>query len=163
MSLLLETAPPPATRTREVRRARTILDLEDALALGPAFYAEAGLPGRFDQGTAVRTWSQLIKGGAGMVAMLIEHGEVVGTIGGILHPDINDGALVASEAFWFVAPEARGRGGLALLDEYERWAREVGASRVSMVHLFSLKPAPLARLYERRGYRPVEVHYIKEI
>jgi GNAT superfamily N-acetyltransferase len=163
MTLCLDTAPPPAPPARAVRRVETILDLEDALALGPEFYAEAGLPGRFHQGTAVRTWAQLIKAGTGMVAVLGEPGCVVGAVGGLLYPDLNDGALVAAEAFWFVSPGARGRGALALLDEYEAWAREAGAARLSMVHLVSLNADRLARLYARRGYRPVEVHYIKEI
>jgi GNAT superfamily N-acetyltransferase len=53
----------------------------------------------------------------------------------------------------FVSPESRGHGlGRRLLEAVERWARDVGATRVEL----EVNPAvgAAARLYERRGYRP---------
>jgi hypothetical protein len=55
---------------------------------------------------------------------------------------------------WWVEPAARGCG-LALLKRAERWALETGATAIQM----SAPEARVGRLYERRGYRLVEMTY----
>jgi GNAT superfamily N-acetyltransferase len=84
----------------------------------------------------------------------------VGAIGGLLSNDPGDGLLVMQEAFWFVHPDARG-GGLYLLSEFERLARDVGASRIIVGHLSS-NPR-VAIVYRRRGYRELETFFGKEL
>ncbi len=66
----------------------------------------------------------------------------------------------AKESVWYVRPEARGRSALQMLDEYEVWAREQGCTTVGMA---SLETNDVSRLYERRGYVPVETHFVKTI
>jgi GNAT superfamily N-acetyltransferase len=66
----------------------------------------------------------------------------------------------AKETVWFVRPEARGRSAVQMLDEYEAWAREQGCRTVGMA---SLSTNDVSRLYERRGYVPVETHFVKTI
>lgn len=67
---------------------------------------------------------------------------------------------VAKETVWFIAPEARGRGAIRMLDAYEAWARAQGCDLVGMA---SLASNDVSRLYERRGYRAVETHFLKTL
>jgi GNAT superfamily N-acetyltransferase len=138
----------------------TVDHLPVLAVLGQRFYEEGRLPGRFIPGTFCRTWEQLLQTGAGGLFLLPDGGLPVGAIGGVLYPDPNDGALVATECFWFVHPQFRGRG-LELLEAFESWARDRGAQRIIMVLLHNLMPEQLSALYRRRGYTAVETHYVK--
>lgn len=67
---------------------------------------------------------------------------------------------IAKETVWFVTPQARGRGAIAMLDAYEIWARSVGCVSVGMA---SLVTNDVSKLYERRGYSAVETHFMKPL
>ena len=64
----------------------------------------------------------------------------------------------AKETVWYVAPVARGPGAIKMLDAYEAWARVQGCVAVGMA---SLATNDVSRLYERRGFAPVETHFLK--
>lgn len=66
----------------------------------------------------------------------------------------------ARETVWYIAPAARGRSALRMLDAYEAWARERGCSRI---HMASLASNDVSSLYERRGYAPAETHFLKAL
>ena len=67
---------------------------------------------------------------------------------------------IAKETVWFVAPQARGRGAIAMLAAYEKWARSVDCVSVGMA---SLATNDVSKLYERRGYCAVETHFMKPL
>jgi GNAT superfamily N-acetyltransferase len=143
-------------------RALTVDELPSAALMGPAFFAEAGLPGSFVPSVFVAKWGSLIEQGIGFILGLFRDGSLCGAFGGIVSEDLNDGQPVANECFWFVQPDARGRG-FELLLAYEEEARKRGAVRCSMIHLHALSASRLGELYERRGYRAVETSYFKEL
>jgi GNAT superfamily N-acetyltransferase len=67
--------------------------------------------------------------------------------------------LYAAEVVWWIDPEHRGKSASEMLAAYEAWAAERGCAFVAMA---ALSAAPRAGvIYERRGYRPAETHYIK--
>lgn len=66
----------------------------------------------------------------------------------------------AKESIWYIAPDGRGCGALRMLDAYEAWAREQGCTVIGMA---SLAVNDVSRLYARRGYEPVETHFIKAL
>lgn len=133
-------------------------------SMGRQFYAEGSLPGGFVTSVFLNTWQQFLSNGMGAVFALLKDGAAVGAIGGALYPDPNDGALVATEFFWFVDAENRGtRGGIGLFGAFESWAKGCGAKRITMVHLTGLMPEKLTRFYERNGFREVETHFVKEV
>lgn len=68
--------------------------------------------------------------------------------------------LWAKETVWYIAPTARGRSALRMLDAYEAWAREQGCVTIGMA---SLATNDVSGLYERRGYAPVETHFLKAL
>lgn len=97
-----------------------------------------------------------------MVGGLIDGNGVVfrhdhGAIGGFVSPLwMRSDVLVASELFWWAE-----RDGLPLLRAFEGWAREQGAVAVNMIGLANHERA--ARIYERRGYAPVETVYRRKV
>jgi hypothetical protein len=64
------------------------------------------------------------------------------------------GAVTAGELMWWMDPAARGAG-VALLKQAEAWATDVGATSL----LMQAPTERVARLYEHRGYRRMEVTY----
>ncbi len=66
----------------------------------------------------------------------------------------------AKESVWYIAPSARGRSALQMLDAYEAWARQQGCATIGMA---SLASNDVSKLYERRGYAPAETHFVKAL
>lgn len=87
-----------------------------------------------------------------------------GGIGGLLlaswfeHPF--GAGRYGKETVWFITPSARGRGALRMLDAYEAWARDQNCNAIGMA---SLATNDVSGLYARRGYAPVETHFLKEL
>ncbi len=125
------------------------------------FFTEAKLPSRLNLELWVKNWTGLTRAGSGIVLVSDTDGVLNGAIGGLAYNDLNDGARVLAEAFWFTTKGARGAG-LALLKGMEAWCRASGIKRIHMIHLHSLNER-LGRIYERMGYRLVESAYVKDI
>lgn len=70
------------------------------------------------------------------------------------------GLMMAEETIWFVRPSHRGRGSLGMVDLYEEWAAGLGCDRAVLT---SLAGNDLSSLYQRRGYRPLETHFLKDL
>lgn len=90
--------------------------------------------------------------------------QAVGICGGIVFPTFwcNE-KLTATETWWYVRPEARKSGtGLALMDALESWAKDAGAWRLSMMMIEDVSPG-VEKLYARRGYKPRERTFVKEL
>ena len=66
----------------------------------------------------------------------------------------------AKETLFYIAPSARGRSALQMLDAYEAWAREQGCATIGMA---SLATNDVSKIYERRGYAPAETHFLKAL
>lgn len=95
-----------------------------------------------------------------MLALVLgEHAQGVLLASAQEHPF--GGARYAMETVWWIAPEVRGRAANRMLDAYEQWAREQGCAFCQMAALVTFPGA--GRIYERRGYRPVETHFLKPL
>jgi GNAT superfamily N-acetyltransferase len=66
---------------------------------------------------------------------------------------------LARETLWWIDPAHRGGSAAArMLDNYENWSRKQGCRFVGMAGMGN---DPLvAKLYQRRGYRVAETHYL---
>lgn len=142
----------------------TLLSMAKAGELGEAFFNQCGLPGTFKYSAWFHNWRSLMQNNLGTMWVLRIKGEIAGALGGMLVPDINDGELVATEAFWFVLPQYRNSlWSIRLLTNFENWAKGIGAKRIVMVHLLSSMPEKLKHFYEKRGYQAVEITYAKSL
>lgn len=140
-----------------IRQAK-IDDLYSLLPLCKSFANESENI-RFKEDAWLKTWANLIENGIGTIFMLDDYS---GFIGGICYPDPNTGDMTATEMFWYVDKKQRGQG-LKLLQKFEQWAQQKNCRSVIMVHLTDLMPKALERVYKRRGYKEIEMHYLKEL
>jgi len=139
-------------------------DISRVISLGLEFYDEGFLPGRFSPKHFTQTWEKLLKMQIGILIGAEQGGEIIGTIGGVMTPDPNDGALVAQEMFWFVAKEYRkGSTGKRLIEAFEQTAKDKGARQVMMVRLANDLGEKIDTFYRMSGYEPKEVHYMKTL
>ncbi len=68
---------------------------------------------------------------------------------------------LARETVWWIEPAHRGLSAVKMLELYERWAAERGCGFAGMAGM-GAEP-DVGRLYERRGYRAAEMHYLKAL
>lgn len=69
---------------------------------------------------------------------------------------------LAKESLWWISPKHRGgTAAVRMLDAYEAWAKSQGCVYAGMAGMGS-QPA-VGALYERRGYRTAELHYLKAL
>jgi GNAT superfamily N-acetyltransferase len=99
----------------------------------------------------------------GTVLCAHEDFQLRGALAAVTYENVFDGALCASELFWYVWPGAPKGTGTALLEAFEAWARERKCTRVTMAFMLHNMPERLAAFYEKRAYRPFETHYVKLI
>ncbi len=135
-------------------------ELAIAAKIGQQFWDEGALPGRLVPEVFVRNWTTLLGNGMGRIFGLYDGTNLVGALGAIIVPDLNDGDLTATECFWFVRKSHRGNG-VRLLLNFVKYAKEIGCVRVNMVHVFNEHANKLSKLYKKIGFSPVEIHYIK--
>jgi GNAT superfamily N-acetyltransferase len=94
----------------------------------------------------------------------VHKGQVVGACAARIGPGAMDQRqLIAIEQFWFVTPDHRNtKLGIRLFDAVEKWAREVGADVLDFIALASSEDN-VRKFYERRGFRELETHFVKEL
>ena len=143
-----------------IRRA-VASDKLRVLSMAKAFHAASGLPFQFSAAHADALFcASLVDDDRLCLVFAPEettHGVLVAHAG--MHPFAP--IKVASELMWWVDPDHRGVSATKMLNAYETWARERGCKFAGMV---GLGAAPsTARLYDRRGYAPVERHFMKSL
>uniref|UniRef100_A0A6H1ZL20 Putative acetyltransferase n=1 Tax=viral metagenome TaxID=1070528 RepID=A0A6H1ZL20_9ZZZZ len=133
-------------------------DLKKLIGMATRFAGSSKFT-RFNPEIFVQTWENLFDMGIGVIFIF---DDFKGMLGAIKYPDPNSGEMTATEMFWWVDPEYRGKGN-RLLTEYEKWANENDCSRAIMVHLSDIMPEKLKAFYNRKGYIEMETHFVKEI
>lgn len=132
-----------------------------------SFFSESKIDGTLNFEHFCKTWENFIQLdiGAIFVYRRSPNEEPTGIIGGVVTPCPMTADPIASEMFWWVAPFLRGTSpaGMHLLMKWERWAIEKGVKRVYMGNLVELNDSKMKRIYERMGYRPLEIHYVKAV
>jgi GNAT superfamily N-acetyltransferase len=99
--------------------------------------------------------------GGGKILLWDEDGQVSGLLAFIVIPHPFSGELTADEAIWYVLPEARkGGAGIKLLWAAEQMAKEMGAKKFQFA---SPMQSHAGAIYERFGYREIEVSYLKNL
>ena len=106
----------------------------------------------------------LIAGKDGALFVADDDGVLSGMVGASLaRCHWNRTKKVATELFWYVAPERRTGVGRALMQALEDWAAGEGVNALGVMALESQRPEAVAEVYRRRGYRPLERVFVKGI
>lgn len=134
-------------------RPATVSDIPRLLEMGSKFSEKAKLVDHvgYRAEDMARTFAWMIDGG---------HPVLIGETGAIgatstQHP-FNSAHIAAQEVFWW----SEGREGLRLLDALETWC-VANCHSLRMITLHAVRPEATGRLYERRGFKPLEHSYIK--
>jgi GNAT superfamily N-acetyltransferase len=123
-------------------------------------HAAAGLPFAFSAPHALALIRRHLSL-PGHLALVLEAGRPSGVLLATAQEHPFAAVRYASETVWWIAPEARGMGASAMLEAFETWAMGQGCAFAGMA---ALNAAPRAGLiYQRRGYRPIETHFIKHL
>ena len=137
-------------------------DIDKLFHLATQFYDSSKFLKNFNTDCFRKTWTPLLESGVGVIFTLNDGDAMEGALGGIKHPDINNGEMTATEFFWFVSPNDRGEG-LKLLKAFENWAFLAGCKKVIMCLLTDLMPPKVGKVYQRYDYKMAEIHYIKQL
>ena len=128
-----------------------------------AFFKESGIAGTLNFPHFCEQWSKLIELDVASILMYFNSSDQpMGIIGGLCTECTMTKDMTAQEVFWWVDPSLRGRTcAIHLLREWERWARDRGAKRIYVGNLYRLNNDAMMSIYNRIGYQPAELHYVK--
>lgn len=146
----------------KVRRLRP-WELADTVPLAGEFHAAAKLGGEFDSGIFIDTMASLGESGRLGAIGLFCGDNLAGVLLGMIARHFLTDHLIAQEIMWWVTPDARhGTHGIRMVAEFEKWAKEFGASAVVMASFVETDGDDrLSGIYERRDYRKIETHFFK--
>jgi len=133
--------------------------------LANKFFSSSGLPGSFVPEVWIANWTKFLDSNIGVIIYYqdFETDQILGAIGGLIHPDVNDGLLVAQELFWFVVKGAGTKTALNLYESFEDWAKMHKAKRLNMACVCNRSMKSVRKFYERKGFRPVDVSYFIDL
>ncbi|MVB04156.1 GNAT family N-acetyltransferase [Agrobacterium vitis] len=123
-------------------------------------HAAAGYAFRFEAARADALYRLHLDNPMACALLLERDGSVCGLLLASAFDHPFGAGLMAKETVWFIAPQARGRSGLIMLDAYEAWAKSIGCTSIGMA---ALTTNDVSSLYVRRGYAPAETHFIKPL
>lgn len=94
--------------------------------------------------------------------LLLIDGVAKGIIFGVRAVAPTTGETIFQEMIWYVDPSHR-RHGIRLLNEVEKILKSQGVSIMIMAVLENSKTDKLKAFYERVGYRPMEMHFMRRL
>lgn len=145
-------------------RCLEISELDSCRQCFYGFFQESRLPGRPNWNHWREVWQDMIEKNIGYLLASFRNDEIIGVLGGLCFPCMLTGEREMVEAFWWVKPLYRGGPtGVRLLKYFEKLSKDLGAKRIKMIHLTNINPEMMKSIYDRMGYRQVEVGYIKEV
>lgn len=95
------------------------------------------------------------------VLVLKKDGEIVGSLAASVALYLN-GKLHAEQKFIFILKKHRGAY-LQLTSSFEQWATSLGADVLSVSVLLRNEAQSQAKLLQKRGYKALDIYYIKTI
>lgn len=140
-------------------------DMGRILELGESFFREAGWHkvAPWDAMSFVETVERLDSDGALLVCERDDR--VTGMAGAPVYPAyFNRDVKLSQEMFWYMDPaHRRGLDGIELFGGLEQAVADKGAVTLTMGALAGMKAMQRARFYQRHGYAPVELSFIKRL
>ncbi|MET4199058.1 GNAT family N-acetyltransferase [Bradyrhizobium sp. LA6.12] len=122
---------------------------------------ESGFAVPFEAPYATRLFEIHLGAMNGCCFVLDVDGEAQGILLALAYEHQFGPVWISRESAWWIEPAHRGRSAVAMLDAYEAWSRE---KRCRFVGMAGMGADPdVAKLYERRGYRRAETHFLKAV
>lgn len=149
-----------------VRRARTMQDVENMVALGAQMHKEtryARVP--YVPAKLLAYGQQFLDDPSTGVYILAENeGRILGMMCGFSLRSFFNDEIVARDMIIYVRPECRvGTTAMRLVREFERWAKENKATEITIGITADIDDAKAIKFYETLGYARRGVTLAKEI
>ncbi len=143
-------------------------DIESLLNMAARFYQFANLDrlGLRFKAFNTRNFLMMHIGNPAAISVVAEDEEgIAGMYLGVINPWLMaQGQLFLSEIIWYLDEKYRGQGhGQALYDEAVKMAQEQGADFIVMTAHAGLDQEAMKKFCEKRGFKPMESLFIKEI
>lgn len=120
--------------------------------------------GRFDSNKVKDLVSSLIDSEAGFVKIVTIDEEVVGALIATATPVPINSFIFAQELMFWLDPDHRnGKTSPKLIDAYVEWSKAVGCDFVRLSTLDELLDSRVGIIFKRKGFKPIETAYIKEL
>jgi|TARA_R110000868_G_scaffold154643_3_gene380742 GNAT superfamily N-acetyltransferase len=120
--------------------------------------------GRFDSNKVKDLVSSLIDSEAGFVKIVTIDEEVVGALIATATPVPINSFIFAQELMFWLDPDHRnGKTSPKLIDAYVEWSKAVGCDFVRLSTLDELLDSRVGVIFKRKGFKPIETAYIKEL
>ena len=120
--------------------------------------------GRFDSNKVKDLVSSLIDSEAGFVKIVTIDEEVVGALIAAATPVPINSFIFAQELMFWLDPDHRnGKTSPKLIDAYVEWSKAVGCDFVRLSTLDELLDSRVGIIFKRKGFKPIETAYIKEL
>ncbi|RKD61562.1 GNAT family N-acetyltransferase [Rhizobium sp. WW_1] len=141
-----------------IRQAH-ISDRMRVLSMAKAFHAASGVPFPFSPAMADALFCASLSDEDRLCLIYAPDGIARGVLAAQANMHPFAPLKFATEIMWWIDPAFRGYAAVKMLAAYEAWALQRDCQYSSIVGLGS-EPAP-TNLYLRRGYEPVETHFLK--
>jgi len=145
-------------------RLGTTDDIPEIARLGQMFFNESGysLLTTYDAESVETSLSQFMDNGVCILVVAEKDGEIIGFTGALMFPlYMNLNVKMAQELFWWVHPDHRKGTGREMLEFMENELRAREYTALIMICLENVNPEITGKLYERRGYKKIEHHYMR--
>jgi RimJ/RimL family protein N-acetyltransferase len=146
-------------------REATVQDLPHLVCMGEEFYRYHDISKYipFDPESLEKMISICLENPDAALFVCEEEGKIAGCIWGIVFPShLNCNYKIATELTWYVHKEYRGKNyALDLVDTFENWAQEKGATVVILISLE--KNNKIENVYERLNYIKCESSFVKGV
>jgi GNAT superfamily N-acetyltransferase len=140
-------------------REASMSDLPRIMELGDSFLRTGPYKNKHKSAHAEKFAALLIQSVGRVLLWEEDNGQVTGLLAFLLLPHYFTGELTAQEVMWYVEPEYRkGCPALRLMWAAEELARNLGATTMQ----FTAPTKAAAALYQRYGYKPLEMTFEKE-
>jgi GNAT superfamily N-acetyltransferase len=148
-------------------REATVGDIPALEPLLRAFHSESAFKAiDLDIESAFGTAELLVGSDLGVLYVAaLDDGTIVGATGALLYPAwFNKAHVIGSEVLWYVLPDhRRSNAGKLLFNTLEAWGHEKGAGSFMMASAAGKHQARVNKVYESKGYAPLETSFIKEL
>ena len=120
--------------------------------------------GKFESNKVKELVSGLIESDGGFVRVVTKDDEIVGAlIACATVTPINSFVFAQELMFWLDPDHRNGKTSPKLIDDYVKWATEAGCSFIRLSTLDELLDSRAGVLFKRKGFKPIETAYIKEV
>jgi GNAT superfamily N-acetyltransferase len=151
-------------RTATLNDKTRVIELLKASRIGAGFDRVDGISGfvfPWDAAYAERFFLQHLHSENATVIVHDVDGVAQGVLTALAYEHPYGPVWLAKETMWWIDPSHRGTAALRMLTAFEEWAKSRGCTYAGVAGMGA--DPDVGVLFQRKGYRPAELHFVKAI